>query len=66
MVVWKQKKIHKKIRKIIIEPLEHGFIVNVGCNSFAIEQKRKLIEKLTMYINNPNETEEKWFNEKTL
>lgn len=52
--------IKQKIREIRIEQLAYGFIVRVGCKSFAIETKEQLIKKLTQYINNPEETEKLW------
>lgn len=48
------------IRQISIEPLDYGFIVRVGCQTMAIEDKGTLIGKLSEYINNPIETEIKY------
>ena len=50
-----------KIKDIRIEQLEYGYIIRVGCQSFAIEQADKLIEYLTEYINKPDETEKDWY-----
>lgn len=47
-------------RTINIKALNAGYIVDVGCHSFAIETKQSLIDKLTQYINNPRATERKW------
>lgn len=47
-------------RNISIRALNAGYIVDVGCHSFAIETKESLIDKLTQYINNPRATERKW------
>jgi len=38
---------------INIESLDYGFIVRVGCQTIAIETKKKLIDKLTAYIKDP-------------
>lgn len=50
-----------QIRQINIEQLNHGYIVRVGCHSFAIETKAQLIAQLSAYIQEPALTEEKWF-----
>jgi hypothetical protein len=50
-----------KIRSINIEQLDLGYVVRVGCQSFAIETSSKLISALGEYLNAPNETEKKWF-----
>ena len=50
-----------KIQPIVIKQLSYGYMVNVGCKSFAIEQADKLIEYLTEYINRPDETEKNWY-----
>ena len=51
-----------KIRQINIEEVNRGFIVRVGCHTFAISIKAELITKLTEYINEPDKTEKKWYN----
>lgn len=53
-----------EIRQISIEGLNHGYIVRVGCHSFAIETKAQLIAQLSAYIQEPALTEKKWFNGK--
>ena len=50
-----------KIRQINIEEVNRGFIVKVGCHTFAISTKAELTTKLTEYINEPNKTEKKWY-----
>ncbi|HUC80052.1 MAG TPA: hypothetical protein VMR70_04015 [Flavisolibacter sp.] len=47
-------------RSISIEAKDHGFIVMVGCQSFAIEKVSTLIRNLEKYLEHPNETERKW------
>ncbi len=50
-----------KIRQINIEEVNRGYIVRVGCHTFAISTKEEMIGKLVEYINEPSKTEEKWF-----
>ena len=47
-------------REINIRPLHHGYVVNIGCQTFAIESIEKLIINLETYLKNPNETEKEW------
>ncbi len=47
------------IRSINIRQLSHGYIIEVGCQTFAIESASTLIAKLSEYILNPNATESK-------
>ena len=51
-----------KIRQINIEEVNRGFIVRVGCHTFAISTKAELTTKITEYINEPDKTEKKWYN----
>ena len=48
------------IRRVEIAQLNHGYVVTVGCQAFAIENPSTLIAKLAEYINNPAATEQKW------
>lgn len=50
-----------KIRQINIEEVNRGYIVRVGCHTFAISTKAELTAKLTEYINEPAKTEKKWY-----
>jgi hypothetical protein len=50
-----------KIRQINIEEVNRGFVVRVGCHTFAISTKAELTTKLTEYINEPDKTEKKWY-----
>jgi hypothetical protein len=56
----------ERIREIRISQLDFGYVVNVGCQSFAIESAEKLLEKLAEYIKEPAKTEEKWFKTRLL
>jgi hypothetical protein len=53
--------VENKIRQINIEELNRGFIVRVGCHTFAISTRAELTTKLTEYINEPIKTEKKWY-----
>lgn len=53
-----------KIRQINIEEVNRGFIVRVGCHTFAISTRAELTTKLTEYINEPDSTEKKWYDNK--
>lgn len=50
-----------KIRQINIEEVNRGYIVRVGCHTFALSTKAELTTKLTEYINEPVKTEKKWY-----
>lgn len=47
------------IRPISIRQLSHGYVIEVGCQTFAIESASTLIAKLSEYILNPLATEVK-------
>lgn len=53
--------VENKIRETRIQQLNSGYLVNVGCHSFAFSTKEELVTKLMQYINAPAETERKWF-----
>lgn len=55
-----------KIRDIRIQELDLGFIVHVGCQSFALTEKDDLIKHLTNYIYDPRNCEDFWFKNKKL
>lgn len=38
---------------ISIEPLNRGFVVRVGCQTFAFETHEKMLKYLTEYLTNP-------------
>lgn len=50
------------LRSINIEPLNRGYVVRVGCQTFAIGSKKLLLAKLTEYLTDPQGTENKWNN----
>ena len=43
--------------RVNIRTLDEGYIVEVGCKSFALSSTKKMLKYLTMYYNNPAETE---------
>ena len=50
-----------KAREINIQPMDFGYVVRIGCQSFAIESIDKLITNLNEYLKDPNKTEKSWF-----
>lgn len=50
-----------RMREVEIVEIDHGYIVSVGCQKFAIGTKSELIAKLTEYILEPKKTELNWF-----
>lgn len=49
-----------RARPINIQPQDRGFIVTVGCQSFAIETIDKLVDHLNHYLRNPSKVEEQY------
>jgi len=56
----------QKARGILIESLDYGFKVKVGCQNFAVESLNKLLINIEAYLNDPLETEKKWNSDKSL
>ena len=50
-------------RRVEINQVNHGYIVNVGCQTLVFENMDTLIEKLTAYLKDPNAVEKKWMTE---
>lgn len=48
------------IRTISIRQLNHGYVVEVGCQTLAIESSSKLIALFAEYVANPQATEQKY------
>lgn len=48
-------------RPINIEPLNVGFILRVGCQSIAVENKDDLVKYLNKYFENPVQTEKDYY-----
>jgi len=47
-------------RPISIEQLNHGYVIVVGCQRFAVESKDALLHRLGSYLSDPNKVEEDW------
>lgn len=50
-----------KIRNFSVRELNFGYVIDVGCHSFAIETPEKLTQLIGEYLTNPKATEKKWF-----
>lgn len=48
------------LREVNIKPLSSGYLVNVGCQSVAVETTETLLKTLGEYLNNPTEFERNW------
>lgn len=48
-----------KARGISIQETDHGYMVHVGCQSFAIESRHRLMALLSEYLESPEATEKK-------
>jgi hypothetical protein len=49
------------VRGISIKPLSSGYMVNVGCQSVAVETTERLIDMLNKYLTDPADFERKWY-----
>jgi hypothetical protein len=56
----------RKIRRIVITEIDHGYMVEVGCQHMAIESRSKLITLLSTYILDPAGTEKLFLEGKLL
>jgi hypothetical protein len=52
--------------QISIIPLNYGYIVEVGCQRFAVGHVENLIERISAYLRNPREVITQWNESKTL
>lgn len=57
---WHDAYIENTIRPISIKQLSIGYVVEIGCKSFAISTKEELTTKILEYINEPAKTEKKY------
>lgn len=55
-----------KIRDVSIKELDRGFVVSIGCHTFAITKVDELTNLISKYLNNPHEVEKEWFDGKLL
>lgn len=49
-----------KAREIRIQPMDHGYVINVGCQSFVFETAEKMIKNLDAYLADPEGVEKAW------
>lgn len=49
------------VRDVTISSLNRGYVVKVGCHSFAFETVDGFLLKLGEYLKDPIGTEDKWF-----
>jgi len=56
----------ERAREINIRPVDYGYVVQVGCQTFAIEDNELLIQILNEYLNNPQHIENVWMKSKVL
>jgi hypothetical protein len=51
-----------KAREINIQPMNYGFVVRVGCQTFVFETAEKMMTNLNSYLADPDAIERAWFN----
>lgn len=51
---------------INIDPLNYGYVVRVGCQSFAIEDSTTLVKYLAAYLADPEKCQSNWMKSKKL
>lgn len=51
-----------RIKEIRITQVDHGYIVNIGCQTFAIESSKRLVKNIEKYLESPQEIEKAWMN----
>lgn len=56
----------KSIRDIRIRQLSYGYVINVGCQEFAIEAHERVAECIANYLKDPGEVESLWLGEHKL
>lgn len=49
-----------KAREINIQPMNYGFVIRVGCQSFVFETAEKMIKNLDAYLADPEGVEKAW------
>ena len=49
-----------KAREINIQPMNYGFVVIVGCQTFVFETAEKMLTNLTAYLADPDVMERAW------
>lgn len=56
---------YKKLQ-IVITPKSSGYLVQVGCQEFAITGLHTLIHQLNTFLNNPDKVGSEWMTENKL
>lgn len=51
-----------KAREINIQPMNYGFVVRVGCQTFVFETAEKMMTNLNSYLADPEAIERAWLN----
>lgn len=51
----------ERIYSISIRQIDHGYIVEVGCKTFAIENAQNLADMVSAYLVNPKESFTKFY-----
>jgi hypothetical protein len=46
--------------EINIRPLNSGYLVGVGCQSFAFENKERMMKMIQAFLNDPQKVGENW------
>ena len=49
-----------RMRDVLIHQLDYGYLVTIGCQSFAFEDFETIIGHLSAYMENPTEVEKDW------
>lgn len=49
-----------RIKEIRVTQVDHGYIVNVGCQTFAVESIKRLVKNIEKYLESPDEVEKAW------
>lgn len=50
------------MREFAVKQGVRGFIVQIGCQKAGFSTKEDLLEAITEYVNNPEETEKRYYN----
>lgn len=55
-----------RAKQIVINAQNYGYVVNIGCQTFAIEKAEDVVKGIQAYLIDPEATEKLWMKEKTL
>lgn len=61
----RMRKNKNHMASVKIRQLDFGYVVEVGCQTFAIESKDAILTALAKYMENPREVEKNWYENKT-